>query len=181
MNYDFNNASVKPPIDQESLSMFDSNHKAPLGKSLNELLLKFNGSSFDEYVIQAPNDKKWLCYTMHEKYFRVYSFFSLDEIQDRIESITEHCLDYEIDVESPLFFLNSMIPFTEVDGFNPLCIVTKGDDEGKIYLVEWYFHHQNNGSLPFPRQLVADSFEEFLSMLSLADEDVRYKKAISSY
>jgi hypothetical protein len=107
-------------------------------------------------------------------------FFSIEEIFDRMDSIREDCLDYEIDVSSELFFLNYLLPLTEVDSYNPICIAYQGENVGKIYVVEWRYHYQNNGELPFPEQLVANSFDEFIDMLKLADYDEEYQKKIST-
>jgi len=80
----------------------------------------------------------------------IWDFFSSEEIADRIESVRSHCARlWKLLLTAKKFFLNSMMPFAEVDGYNLLCVAFKEFDRGKIFLVEWYFHHQNKETLPF--------------------------------
>lgn len=149
-----------------------------LPNSFRQLYTIADGAEFDSAVI--PNESgDWIAYSMHPKYIGVYEFFSSEEIADRIESVRSHCIDYEIAVSSEEFFLNSMMPFAEVDGYNLLCVAFKGLDRGAIFLVEWYFHHQNKETLPFPQQQVAESLEQYLNLFSDEDSNIEYQKLIA--
>jgi SMI1 / KNR4 family (SUKH-1) len=156
-----------------------------IASTISDSLIKFyeqsnGGLLADEWIIENPNSEKWISYTMHSSYMGIDRFFSIEEIFERMNSIREDCQDYEIDVSSEFFFLNYLLPLTAVATYNPICIAYQGKNIGKIYLIEWRYHYQNNGELPFPEQLVANSFDEFIDMLKLADDDEAYQIKIGN-
>lgn len=108
---------------------------------------------------------------MDSRFMDIYHLYTVEEILYVYQNIKENCEAYEIEVSEDSFFLNYMIPFTDIDATNPLCVVCKGSDIGKIYLVGWWFHHQNEFTIPFPQQLVADSLEDFINKMRIAEQD----------
>ena len=108
---------------------------------------------------------------MDSRFMDIYHLYTVEEILYVYQNIKENCEAYEIEVSEDSFFLNYMIPFTDIDATNPLCVVCEGSDIGKIYLVGWWFHHQNEFTIPFPQQLVADSLEDFINKMRIAEQD----------
>ncbi len=168
------------PADSNSLDWLTVATGLKLPDPLRNIYLTSDGGYFKEYVLHNATEP-WIAFSMHPNYISVSDIFSIEEIADRVTSIKDHCSDFDIDVRDDSFFLTTMLPFTTVDGFNPLCVACKGEETGRIYLVEWYFYHQNQSTLPFPKQLVANSIEELFSKMKISSTNDSYLKDLDNY
>ncbi len=142
--------------------------------SLEQFYLATNGGRFCTYVVKNEYEP-WLSYPLFEYYFDLCIFYSIDDILEKYEYLKEEAMIY-LDITNKAFYLNYMLPITDVND-NCICVCCKGEDTGKIYLVEW-ISSQSQGILPLPQQLIANSFEELLEKMVLEEDDEEYQRLI---
>lgn len=142
--------------------------------SLEQFYLTTNGGRFSTYVIKNE-DEPWLSYPLFEHYFDLFIFYSIDDILEKYEYLKEEAIIY-VNPADKDFYLNYMLPITDVND-NCLCVCCKGDNTGKIYLIEW-ISSQSQGILPLPQQLVANSFVELLEKMVLEEDDEEYQQLL---
>lgn len=159
----------------QELKNFYEISKLRFPKLIEGFYLENNGGRFSTYIIKNTQEP-WIAYSLFEYYISIERIYDIDEIYEKYQYLREEASIY-VDIASKLFYLNNMIPITDVDSIDCICVCCNGKDTGKIYLVEW-ISSQSQGILPLPQQLVANSFEELLEKMVLEEDDEEYQRLI---
>ncbi len=146
-----------------------------LPSSFEKFYLKNNGGNFDTYIIKN-NNESWIAFSLFEEYLRLYEFYSIDDIVEKYEYLREEAEIY-VDIKNENFYLNHMLPISDVNSVDCICVCCQGEHIGKLYLIEWGVS-QSQGILPLPQQLVASSFEELLEKMVLEEDDEDYQQLL---